>query len=212
MKKLFALGLLSVVLFNQNSSAQTGKGQMMLGGSLSVSNNKTTYATDAFPENAEEKATTISINPQLGFGIGKNWIVGLKPGYTVYTEKSKGYTGTIDEYKNDVLTLAVFARKFHYFNDRFGMFGQLDAGYGMGKAVSKPNPTTEIKSETNSIDVAVRPGAFFKAGRFVIEAAIGNIGYSSVESKPAGGGSTTTSNRINFSLTNSLALGFHVIL
>lgn len=213
MKKLFTLVLLTV-LCSVHVSAQLNKGQAMLGGSVTVNNDKTAYSPSSGQDN-EIIYTTIDVYPQIGFGIGNNWIIGLRPGYSFFREMSKNNFGEKSESKTNGFSIGAFARKFHSFGERFGIFGQADLAYGFSKRRSMPNSNIEYRWESNSFDVSLRPGAYFKTGkRFILEATIGSIGYRHTRTEPqtlnAGAPSKATGFRL--ALASSFSLGFQVIL
>ncbi|HYC28408.1 MAG TPA: autotransporter outer membrane beta-barrel domain-containing protein, partial [Chitinophagaceae bacterium] len=85
MKKLFTLFLVATALLSQNASAQIQKGEKMLGGNISIGNN--TAKLDGL--NSNSKAFFVGVAPQLGFGVGNNWIVGINAGYSYSKQKSE---------------------------------------------------------------------------------------------------------------------------
>ena len=212
MKKLFALGFVTFALCNQHASAQIGKGQMMLGGGVAVMSDKTKTENGSFGE-TESTSTTIGILPQVGFGVGGNWVIGLNPGFTTQKETEKNLGGGEVEQKISIVTIGVYARKFHPIGERFGIFGQLNAGYGFSTTKTTNGVGNESKWKGNLIEIGARPGAYLKAGkRFIVEATIGNIGYTRVSNEPENSDYKTTTGQFEFTLANSLGLAFHVIL
>jgi len=212
MKKLFTLTVVLIVIVLQ-ASAQLKKGEKMLGGSLGISSNelKQTYST--MPSAQKTKTTSVLISPHFGIGLGNNWIVGLMPGFTYSGQRQ---SNGLNQLENRVYGISpgVFVRKFSTIGERFGIFGQGNVSYGFTKYKSRQdaNPWTEYKQ--NSFGVSLKPGAYFKpTKRFVIEATIGNIGYSRTTSKPEinPGSQKSTSESLDFTLTNSLSLGFNLV-
>lgn len=212
MKRLSTLALFAFI-FCTSASAQLGKGQKMIGGSIAAMSDKQKHPA-GFGNDSETTQTDISINPQIAFGVGGNWMIGIKPGYSFGNYKVKSASGNLSESERNAFSIAAYARKFHPFSERFGIFGQAEAGYGFGKTTYMPGTVGESATKFSETSVLVKPGAYFKAGRrFIIEATVGNIGYIHGESKPdVPNASKSTNNRIVFSLSNSLSLGFHVVL
>lgn len=209
MKKVCTLGLFVMGAFFQQANAQIAKGEKMLGGSISFTSSKTDY-TNSF--NPGSKNNSFSVDPRLGFGLANNWIVGVGIGYSYSKSKTTG-NGYNSESSTSQVSPALFVRKFHPFGDKFGIFGQAEAEYSIGTAKSRQGNIPEAKSDINGYSVAVRPGAYFKASRrFVIEASIGSVGYSSSTTKPDGSNIKVRNSQFNASFTNNLSLGFQVIL
>jgi hypothetical protein len=208
MKKVFTLGLLTLGFIYQQANAQIGKGEKMLGGSVGFTSSKTEYKNSTAPES---KNNTVTITPQIGFGLGNNWIVGIGLGYSSSNSEMDNF-GSTAEYKSYVVSPGLFVRKFHTFGDKFGIFGQADAEYVFGKGTSKQTNQPTYESDIKGYNIAVSPGAFYKASkRIVIEATVGSLGYTSLTTKPEGSNVEVTNSQFNLSLTNSLSLGFRLI-
>ena len=210
MKRLFTLALATFVLCNQYALAQLGKGQVSLGGSIGAGTSNSTQKSPIFGTDESENKG-FSIYPQLSVGVGGNWVIGLKPGLSINKGTSKNDGVTEHKSRSTGFEIEAFARKFFPFGERFGLFGQAEAGYGVNKS---KNLMTGDKSESSGFDVALRPGAYFKAGkRFILESTIGSIGYGRTTNKPQTPTDTkSTSEGFGFSLSNGLIIGFHVIL
>jgi hypothetical protein len=216
MKRVFTLfGLLSVMLCCQQAFAQVGKGQVMLGGSIGVTSTKNESSATAggLPYHAEGKNTNFAISPRLGVGVGSNWIVGLAPAFGTAKSKSTANGISQGEGTSNFAEIGVFVRKFYPIGERFGVFGQAEAEYGFNKNKSTSSTGVEDEYKSEGYGVFIKPGAYVKAGkRFIVEATIGIIGYSHSNNKPDPGETKSDNSNFVFSLTNSLALGFHVIL
>jgi len=213
MKKLFTLVICSLALLLQ-ASAQIKKGEKLLGGYLLLMVDNSEYDHPNTPEVQKTKSTSFGIHPQLGFGLGDNWIAGIRMAFTYHTQKQESGFGN-PRSEGYVIQPGGFVRKYFPIGDRFGMFGQADVGWGYGidKYNQDNEPTQEYKKTTYGIGLT--PGASFRVSkRFVIEAAIGGIGYSRYSSKPKAGttGSKIWSDDIIVSLSNNLSLGFQLIL
>ncbi|HEY0679970.1 MAG TPA: outer membrane beta-barrel protein [Chitinophagaceae bacterium] len=209
MKKLITLSFLSLMLYNQQAAAQISKGEKMLGGNISAFFNKIEY--DNTPN--KQRFTEISVSPQLGFGTGKNWIVGVSAGYTYGRQKMDGIFGNNSNNRSYVVSGGLFARKFFPIKDRFGVFGQADGLIGFGKAKYKSDSNPEDVYKINNYSISVKPGAYYRLGRrFILETRFGNLGYTHSETDPEGIGNTVKSGQFSFSLTNSLTFGFQMVL
>jgi hypothetical protein len=122
MKRIFTLGLLSIVLCYQQANAQLGKGQVTLGGGLGVNAGKSTSKHDVFGE-FDGKNTSFAIHPQLSLGVGGNWMIGLRPLFSTNTSITKKNGITENKYRSQSVDIAAFARKFYPLGERFGLFG-----------------------------------------------------------------------------------------
>ena len=208
MKKLLLSAVCVVVAVTTN--AQLSKGQKMIGGELLFSHIKN--VNNSFF--GETTTTVINISPQFGFGLSNNWIVGAGLGYGHGSEKN-GSSGSYIKTTNNVYSFALFVRKFRPFIERAGVYGQLDAGGGFGKAEEKQvqgsSSMTTTKADITNVSALLRPGFYFKATkRIILEANFGGILYTSSRYKPQNDIKTTES-EFRITLTSSLGLGFEFI-
>lgn len=197
MRKII-LSVLCLYLF-MSAHAQLSKGEKMLGGELQFesSKNKNIGLNGT-------KFTSFSIAPQIGFGLQKNWIVGAGIGYA-YQKEEQG----MGDQEVNVFSFGAFVRKFHPFNDRFGIYGQLDAGAGFGK--SKSNLFTD-ESDVSLFTADIKPGFYFRATkRIIFEANFGGLAYTNTTIKP-GSGSKSKSSTFGFTLGSTIGLSFQVVL
>jgi hypothetical protein len=205
MKKFLLSILCSLLLLS--AGAQISKGEKMIGGELSFATGKD-ETSDFF---TPVKTTAFTIAPQIGFGLQKNWIVGAGLGYGFLKAKSTTSGGDYQKQTMNVVSIAVFARKFHPFNDKTGIYGQLDLGAGFGKQKQSSSFFTAQEGDINNITARVRPGFYFRvAKRIVLEANFGGLGYTNTTYKPEGGKKATKS-ELSFTLTSAIGLGFQVI-
>jgi hypothetical protein len=210
MKKIFTLLCITIAFFSQQAAAQLKKGEKMLGGNIGFTNLDTEQ--DRNPGYKAE-SSNILVQPQLGFGIGGNWIIGIQAGFAYNKqETSYPFQGT-QEQKSRTISGGVFARKFFPVGERFGIFGQGDVSYARSKDKYTTQGGSNGEINGNSIMVAVSPGAYFRTGkRFILEAEVGSLGYEHRTSKPESGGDKVTSNSVFLGLSNNLSIGFKVVL
>jgi len=204
--------LLSIVclVLAVSANSQLSKGQKMIGGELSFSHIKN--INNSFF--GEVTATVINISPQVGFGLPKNWIAGAGIGYG-YGSQKNGSSVNYVRTTNNIYSIALFVRKFHPFNEKAGIYGQLDAGAGFGKAKEKQVQGNfsmiTTKADIFNVTGLLKPGFYFKATkRIILEANFGGILYSSSRYKPQNDIKTTIS-EFSVTLTNSFGLGFEFI-
>ena len=133
--------------------------------------------------------------------MGYTYIKGESTGNN-YLQHGKGISG------------GLFVRKFHPVGGgKFGIFGQGDVSYE--RRTEEFQYATNFKSHSDIVGVSVRPGAYFRpTNRFIVEAYIGNIGYSHGTTKPDNSSDDwkITTKEFDFSLTNNLSLAFKFVL
>lgn len=190
----------------------------MLGGSIQAANvkDKNTYNSDKTSNNY------IVLSPQFGIGLKGNWVVGIAPAFTNQVIKNKSIQpGSIYESvsKTHMYTAAAFVRKFYSFNDKAGIYFQLQAGGGKADSKSKTTlngavtPGGNSKSSATVLATNLQPGLYFKLTKKVlIESSFGGIEYSHMSAKSSyTAGTKTIKNTIGFTMGSSLTLGISYI-
>jgi hypothetical protein len=206
-KHLFGSFTVIALLLLTQTQAQLKKGEKMLGATFSISTEKMEHG-----DNYEtQKAFQFGVAPQLAFGLGKNWIAGISLGYTHAKATGELYD---DEIVANAFAAGAFLRKFHGFNDQFGIFGQFNLGAGFGKGERSTTNGPEYESDITMLSAIVQPGFYFRPNKSILlEAVFGNIGYTSTKTDyDSGVFLDTKRNKFEFSLTEALAIGFKVIL
>jgi hypothetical protein len=206
MKKLLTLVLAFSIGVFQQASAQLKKGEVMLGGTLSANFSESDGSNTVIHDR-----TTIAVMPQLGFGVGGNWIIGFGIGFTHTRLDAEGLFAGGPAHKSNIISGGIFARKSHQIGGQFGIFGQADASYGAGKTEQASGSQIQ-ESKITTLNFSLSPGAYFRASRrFIIETSIGGIEYAQTRSRLEGGGESR--DRVfDITLASSLSLGFRVVL
>ena len=181
----------------------------MIGGELSFASKSQNYSSLFGPS----KVVTYTIAPQFGYGLPANWIIGAGAGYA-YQYSKTGTSNSFTKETQGVFTFSLFVRKFHPFNDKIGIYGQLDAamGFGKGKQTQVQGNVSAVtyNAKVQTISPLLRPGLYFWATkRIIIEAVFGGIGYTYSTVKPDNNIKLTVK-EFNFTLTSSFGLGFEV--
>jgi hypothetical protein len=200
--------LMCLVVLSFNSHAQIGKGQIMLGGSASIS-----VRENESTGQSEQKTTRYSISPEAGLGIGKNWIIGASLGYSHL--KDEVTTTSSGKATANTYSGGLFARKFHPFNDKFGLYAQVNAEYGFGKGKNTYSSTfaDPVKYDITTLAANMQPGLYFNPGKkIILEATFGVLGYSSTKYDFKTNFNDTESKGFDVSISDGLSLGFKVIL
>ena len=129
--------------FLNSLNAQIKKGVQMIGGTFSLQTSRT---DNEAPFSSISKNTSFSFTPQLGIGIKINWIVGAGFGYNYFKQRNESGSSFQENVGNSI-GVNLFARQFHPFNDRFGIFGQGDIGVALGKVKTEANLRKRLRKQ-----------------------------------------------------------------
>lgn len=163
MKKLLFAAFVTFSAFTV--SAQTNKGQWLVGGDASFSSTK----------QDEYKTTSFSVSPNAGYFFIDNFAGGLRLDLTNSTEKFGDF-----KFKTTSTAVAPFVR--YYFlpiGDKAKLFG--DASFGFGSMKEKEDDDDEIKTNFTAFSIAAGP-AFFLTPNTALEV---TLGYTSTKIKDA---------------------------
>ena len=188
------------------------KGTWTVGGNLSFDTFSRTSENEPFT--SETDVTGISFLPNLGYAVGENTILGLRPGYryqesenTVFEDSMLSNSRTTESH---ALSLAAYLRRFFPLNKNLALYLQGELGYAhaRGESTSGNDSLSESESTTDTFFIGIRPGiTYFVSKAFALEAGMGALQYERSESelKDSNGtvSSTADSNRFNFDLDTS---------
>jgi len=209
MKKKFTLCIFSIAFLLSATHGQVTRGEKFIGGTVSIYwsdyNNSPSY---------DASQTSLYLTPKLGFPLNHSWVIGPLIGYGYTLNKSESGQN-LSEQKSNSFTTGGFIRKFHSFNEMLGIFAEMQTSYAFGnnKYRNESNGVvSDNKSKTNVFSIGAKPGIYFKPGHgFLIEATLGNVGYSEVTEQPDGG-EKVKSKQFSASLSNYLSFGLQFIL
>lgn len=219
MKKLL-LCVLTWFLATNLVNSQTDQGTFYLGGSFQLSSSsEKTKANNTTVDGP--KTFGFGINPNVGYFIGDNFMLGLSLGFDSETTKIKGETpGDIDEEKTTIsaFNFGPFARYYIKPWDKSAFFIQagIPLGFGKYKYDETDNGTTvSHETKVSSFGVEINPGLVFWATQAVcFEVVVGELSFSSVAYKNGSGDNEVKLTKSNFGLIFNpnyfgLAVGFH---
>lgn len=209
MKKLLFITLLFLngVAIAQNEISEKEKtnikkgtwsfgGQLLFGSSGSeFENNEITQNSDSF---------RLSINPEIGYAVQKNLIIGLGLGYT-YLENNNTNTNN-----NNAYSIYPYIKKFIPVNDKllFSLRGEIR--FSKTDFENSGNSFSNIDNN-QSFFAGFRPGiTYFVSKNLALEANIGALGYSRSNRESEFGNQikvTTESFSFDFN-SNNLLFGF----
>lgn len=156
------------------------KGDFLISGSFSTSSFKSEFEQLDIDETSETKSFSISFNPQVGYAVSKNSILGLRLGYGFSKFENSpdglGFSGN----KNNLYSIGPFFRRYFSLGSRFLFFVQGSANYLYVDSETYNNQNVIVSSaNSNGIDVGARPGVtFFLNERLALESSFGNLGYN----------------------------------
>ena len=143
---LFFVFFLSISL---NSYSQISKGQWLLSGSISWSNNNSDNSQDSgHTTSNKSKSKAYSFSPKAAYLLNDRLALGLAFGVSRGTsnqerlsEQSQDQTERKSETISRGLSVSPFIRYYQPIQDRFGFYGQAKAGYR----------STKLETERTSI-------------------------------------------------------------
>lgn len=194
------------------------KGTWTIGGNLSF--NTISNTSKNAPFTSENSTTGIAFLPNLGYAVGKNTILGLRPGYRYGDSESTFLEDTTVNNSRTTevhaLSIASYLRRFFPLNKNLTLYLQGGLGYEhqRGESTSENDSLSNSESTTGTFFIGIRLGiTYFVSKAFALEAGIGALQYERSESEFTDSDgtvlSTGDSNRLNLDLdTSQIFLGF----
>ncbi|MBC8052845.1 MAG: porin family protein [Sphingobacteriaceae bacterium] len=184
MKKILLLAVFAVAAFTV--SAQTEKGKIMLGGSISAGTSKSDVS-------GAKSATSFSIMPKAGYFLANNIAAGLGLGYGY----DKDGTG-----KDETISISPFGRDYISLSDQFKFFAELSVPLQFG---TSKNAAGDKIAESTSIGAALAPGfAFFPTKKIGIEIAFGGISFQNIKTEDSAGNKIDAASGNSFNVLGNL--------
>ena len=197
-KYLFTLLFFAIVA---SASAQVGKGQFYIGGSLNYNYDEAgTSSVINYPQGTtyynNGKVTDFQISPDFGFFISNKWAIGIQLGYTrtsgtetsqyiANDSSTKSYT-YVDHYSSDALGIGIHLRYYCMITDKIGFFPQF--------GITTSNNLNDFNSGTLSI--GGNPNiVFFPTKHLGI-----NLGFGNLASQHMGNGLHPITNTQNWNV------------
>jgi opacity protein-like surface antigen len=170
------------------SKAQFAAGDLLLGGSVGFTSQKTESTPDDF------KRSTYSFNPMVFYQIDPKFSIGLNFGIAGSKEKPS------DEKTTDLQFGPMFRYQGKWIEDKVSCYGQLNINIGSGSEESTfTNPVTGAESTSkdkySSFGVQLFPGINYKLKEhFYLDFRYGMLDFTSRTNKPDGGEDFKTNN------------------
>lgn len=166
MKKILLIIALAVFSF-----ANAQKGTILVGGNISYTSEKAEYRF------SEDKASSFSFSPRVGYQFHDNWTVGGE--FTV--SSSTDETGAIEQKENG-FKLGAFVRYSVPLNQTFSIFADMGAGFqNLKNKTYGPENNDFSKSKADGMYVGVTPALFINMKKgFGLNFSIGGLGYETL--------------------------------
>ena len=180
MKKLLLITLLianTIYAQEKKEKANILKNTWLFGGKISLSSRNVETSNNT-PQTIYE-VYGISLNPEIGFAIKNNLVLGLGLGYNYY--KNENTNDSNYSTSRNVLSIAPYVKKFIPINSHllFSLKGEVRFSTDENK-----NSDSTNLFRTKTLFVGLRPGiTYFLSKRISLDANIGSIGYSHLNRK-----------------------------
>ncbi len=196
MKKLIVIGLLVLTV---SANAQFKKGQVLLGGNISLNRSETKQALDL------HRSTSISVEPRVAWFKNEKLLYGIGLGYTYQTTKT-----TPGDQKHTLHGISIngMVQRFSKLTNNFyfTMAGSLTAGYQTGE--QKTPPTPAVKNTGYYFGVGLTPGISFRVSeRFLLDLSLNDILFARYSTTKTDFFSGSDMKHNSFSLGSSLSTG-----
>lgn len=200
MKKLIVLA--AVALFGtQVAKAQFSKGDVILGGNLTVS----TSTDKVKGSDAKTTDNKFGINPKVGVALNPNWVIGV----FADTKFGSAKEDKAAKVKTFEITPGVFVRNYHMIGQsKFAFFAEANAGYHLANVKHDDDKFATV----NGFKVNVLPGiTYFVTKHFMLEGAFGGVSYGYDQTKLEAGGAKLNSSKFDFNFPKEFSLGVNWI-
>ncbi len=203
-KLLFTLLFFAVI---GSASAQVGKGQFYIGGSLNYNYDEAgSSSVITYPQGTtyynNGKITDFQISPDFGFFLSDKWAIGIQIGYTrtsgtetnyyVAGDSSTASYYSTDKYSSSALGIGIHLRYYCMFTDKIGFFPQF--------GITTSNDLKDFN--TGTLSIGGNPNiVFFPTKHLGVNLGFGNIAYNHAYK---GGG-----NNFNLGLNTNIGFGLN---
>lgn len=186
MKKIFTTALLVMLGAGAyaQTAPQTSQGNMVVSGSVSLSNETTT--SDSYTNGGKNIHRSIFLSPAIGYFVNDGLEIGAGIGLSQYKSISKW-----DEGKNysigQSISIRPYVRKYVPITEQLQLHGSGFVSFGIGNTKSKSNNDSSAKVQSTSTDLGIGlyPGlTYFATQKLGFSATFGSISFSRSKVKP----------------------------
>ena len=159
--KSLALVCFALLLCVSYSHAQTAKGNMMVGGTLSLSK-------ETPEDNNETQFSSTNFSPSFGYFVMDNLAVGANLGFTSQTSKTPAFKTV-----SSSIGLGPFARYYKFTsNENFAFFGQAQLMFYSGKTETTAAGGSATSKNSRTV-ISISPGfSYFMTKRWALDLSI----------------------------------------
>lgn len=216
-KLIIALLLACSTVFAQNTDEKfkIPKNKWVLGGSLNFNYSD---SEDLASENQnliyESKSNSLGINPDFGYLITDNLVMGLKSGFSFGSSEFSGTTGAFLERDFELLSISPYIRKYFPLGSKFAFTLEGGATFYKRWDNSADSSNNDIsKRNTTSLFIGVTPGMSYSLSKKVyLYSNLGSLGYNYTQWETIDG-SKSKNNSFSLNLfTTNLNFGVLVVL
>ena len=186
-----------------NSFAQISKGDWLINGSISLSDNDLddgSISGNGTTTANEQKSKSYNFSPKVAYLLSDRLSLGLSFGIFGSTNERESLSQntrtqflTQSENKSRGYSISPFIRYYQPIKERFGFYGQVQAGYRFSKHDYTQTQVRTLEDETsetisstsddkvNSYNLALSPGVYYfltKRLSFEIEASLFRVSYA----------------------------------
>ena len=165
MKKILVMAALAICSF-----ANAQKGTILVGGSIGYTSEKAEYQFN------EDKTSTFSFSPKVGYQFHENWTVGGE-----FTVSSSNDDNGAREIKDNGFRAGAFVRYSVPLSQTFSIFADMGAGFQNVKTKVYGPGNDFAKSKADGMYVGVTPALFINMKKgFGLNFSIGGLGYETL--------------------------------
>jgi hypothetical protein len=170
------------------ASAQFTKGQVFLGGSLSLGLDYQHYTVSPTQNTTQGKNNSFTISMTGGYFLNQKVAVGINIGYSKLFSESDWTTG-FQNSKANSFTTGLFTRYYIPLSKSFYFAVQgkiyFDRENGANTALNNGTMSVDQISDSYSLGLTVNPiFIFFPSSKWSIEGSVGSLGYDYTRSLP----------------------------
>lgn len=161
--------------FQKKKKKNIKKGTWSFGGQLLFGSSGSEFENNEITQNSD--SFRLSINPEIGYAVQKNLIIGLGLGYT-YLENNNFSNNNTNTNNNNTYSIYPYIKKFIPVNEKllFSLRGEIR--FSKTDFENSGNSFSNIDNN-QSFFAGFRPGiTYFVSKNLALEANIGALGYS----------------------------------
>ncbi|XCF05377.1 outer membrane beta-barrel protein [Tamlana crocina] len=214
---IIALLLACSTVFAQNTDEKfkIPKNKWVLGGSLNFnySDSEQKPLRNQIAD-SEHKSTSLGINPDIGYSLNNNLVLGLKSGFSFGNQESFNSLGDTHENNFEKLSVAPYIRQYIPLGSKLAFNLEGGASFTKRWEDSTNNSSNDIsKGDSSSLFVGITPGfSFTLSEKVLLYSNLGSIGYN-YSARESSDVVKSESNLFSFNLfTTNLNFGVLVVL